>query len=102
MRWSFLPQISWERSDRKEVLRIQRGHVKCSNTAIRRPRDMELIVLDFVVSQNLFQKLGEDTLPAFEEQLVVRRCWDHDNVAALLRLIAKIPGNYVVHYVHGL
>src|SRR5713226_396172 len=34
---------------------------------------MELIILDFVVGQKLFQKLGEDTLPAFEEQLVVRR-----------------------------
>src|SRR5712692_945698 len=63
---------------------------------------MELILLDFVVGQNLFQKLGEDTLPALEEQLVVRRCGDHDDVAALLRLIAEIPSDDIIHYVHGL
>src|ERR1700687_4537604 len=28
VRRSCLPQIPWERSDRQEVLRIQRGHVK--------------------------------------------------------------------------
>src|ERR1700680_3143880 len=102
MRWSFLPQISWKRSDRQEVLRIQGGHMKCGNATIRWPRDMEFIVLDFVVRQNLFQKFGEDTLPAFEEQLVVRRCGDHDDVATLPRLITKIPGDDVIHYVHGL
>src|SRR5882672_11124876 len=102
MRWSFLPQISWKGSDRQEVLRIHRGHMKCGNTTIRWPCDMEFIVLDFVVCQNLFQKFGEDTLPAFEEQLVVRCCRDHDDVATLLRLIAKIPGDDVIHYVHGL
>src|ERR1700730_15637574 len=63
---------------------------------------MELIILDFVVSQNLFQKLGKDTLPAFEEQLVVGGRGEYDDVAALLRLITKIPGDDAVHYVHGL
>src|ERR1700676_3096162 len=63
---------------------------------------MELIIPDFVVSQNLLQKLGEDTLPAFEEQLVVRGRGDHDDVAALLRLITEIPSDDAVHYVHGL
>ena len=63
---------------------------------------MELIVLDFLVGQNLFQKLREDALTTFKEQLIVRRCGDHDDVTALLRLNPEIPGDNVVHYVHGL
>src|SRR5260370_32986178 len=63
---------------------------------------MELIVPDFVISQNLFQELGEDALPAFEEQIIVRRRGDHDDVSALLRLVPEIPCDDVIDYVHGL
>src|SRR6202521_2815923 len=63
---------------------------------------MKLIVLDFIVGQNPFQKLWEDALPALEEQLVVRRRRDHDDVTTLFRLIAEIPGDDAFHYVHGL
>src|ERR1700680_5173325 len=63
---------------------------------------MELAVPNFVISQNPFQELREDALPAFKEQLIVRRRGDHDNVAALLRLIPEIPCDNVVDYVHGL
>src|SRR5260370_28993290 len=63
---------------------------------------MELIVPDFVISQNLFQELGEDALPAFEEQIIVRRRGDHDDVAALLRLVPEIPCDDVIDYVNGL
>src|SRR5690242_9857140 len=63
---------------------------------------MELIVPDFVIGQNLFQKLGEDALAALKEQLTVRRRGHHDNVAAFLSLIAEIPGDDVIDDVHGL
>src|SRR4029077_4812959 len=63
---------------------------------------MEFIVPDFVISQNLFQELREDALPAFKEQLIVWRCRDHDDIAALLRLIPEIPCDHVIDYVHGL
>src|ERR1700680_5124023 len=63
---------------------------------------MELAVPNFVISQNPFQELREDALPAFKEQLIVRRRGDHDDVAALLRLITEIPCDDIIDYVHGL
>src|SRR3984893_2602036 len=63
---------------------------------------MELIVPDFVSSQNLFQELRKDALSAFKEQLIIRRCGDHYDVAALLRLIPEIPCDDVIDHVHGL
>ena len=72
------------------------------DAAVRRPGDVKLVVLDFVVRQNHLQKFRKDARAVLEEQLTVRRRRSDDDVAALLGLGAEVAAEHAVHRVHRL
>src|SRR5438552_11028640 len=85
-----LPHVSGEGGDGQEVLRIGGRDVKCGDPSVRRSGDVKLVVLDFVVSQNHFQKFREDARAVLEEQLIVGSGGSDYDIATLLRFRAEI------------
>jgi hypothetical protein len=63
---------------------------------------MKFAVLNFILGQNVFQKIREDASPFFEEQLIIRRRRSNDYVAALLGLRPEIATQHGVHRIHCL
>src|SRR5262249_20276827 len=83
---AWLPHVSRERGNGTEVLRIRCCNVHCRNSAVRRTGEVELVVLDFVVREDLLQKLRENAVSAFKEEIPVWSGRSDHEITALFRL----------------
>src|SRR3954463_1077928 len=64
--------------------------------------DMKLAAFNFVILQKLVDKLRENAITSFKEELPIRRCRHNDDIAAAFRF--RLPGSvdFVLHHVDSL